>query len=219
MPRESVAKKRDRVAEIIRRLRKEYPDARCALDHANPLELLVATILSAQCSDKKVNEVSPQLFADFKTPRDYAKATPEQIQRYIRSIGLYRNKSKSLVGMGRKIVEDFGGEVPRTMEGLTSLPGVARKTANVVLGNAFGKKEGIVVDTHVRRLAGRLKLTTHQNNQGDRIEKDLCKLVDREDWTDFAHLLIFHGRAVCTAHNPGCDACVIADLCPSAGKA
>ncbi len=218
MPRESKADRKQRTARIIAALKKRYPDARCALDHSNPLELLVATILSAQCTDVRVNIVTKDLFARHRTADDYAAADLETFQEEIRSAGFFRNKAKSIIGSAGMIVSDFGGNVPASMEGLLSLPGVARKTANVVLGNAFGKEEGIVVDTHVTRLAGRLKLTRFPNNQGDRIERDLMELVPRGLWTLFAHLLIFHGRQICTARKPDCANCPINTLCPSAFK-
>jgi endonuclease-3 len=218
MPRESKADRRKRTSRIIASLKKAYPDARCALNHGNPLELLVATILSAQCTDRRVNLVTKDLFARYRSAKDFATVAQETLEREIRSTGFFRNKSESIREAARRIVEDFGGQVPATMDDLLSLQGVARKTANVVLGNAFGANEGVVVDTHVMRLAGRLKLTAHKNNQGDRIEKDLMALVPRPQWTDFAHLLIFHGRAVCTARKPDCAECPINKLCPSAFK-
>jgi len=178
----------------------------------------VATILSAQCTDERVNIVTKDLFGKYRTADDYADAPQEMFEREIRPTGFFRNKARNIRAAAKKIVEDFGGEVPDNMEGLLTLPGVARKTANVVLGSAFGKNEGIAVDTHVRRVAGRLGLTRHENNQGDRIEKDLMQLVPREEWTIFAHLLIFHGRAVCTARKPNCPECAIKRLCPSAPK-
>ncbi len=219
MPRESLANKKKRTARIIAALRKAYPDAHCELNYRTPLELLVATILSAHCSDKQVNAVTGDLFEKYRTPADYAEADPEELQEEIRSIGLFRNKTRSIRGACRKIVEDFDGEVPRTMEGLTSLPGVARKTANVVLGNAFGLDEGIVVDTHVQRVSLRLKLTRwEKSGQSHKVEQDLMKLVPPKQWTMFAHWLIFHGRRVCKARKPDCPGCPIRELCPSAGK-
>ena len=218
MPRESKADLKKRTARIAAALRKLYPDARTALDYSDPLELLVATILSAQCTDERVNIVTKELFRKYRTASDYAAAPQETFQEEIRSTGFYHNKAASIRAAAGMIVEDFGGEVPGNMDDLLSLPGVGRKTANVVLGDAFGLSEGIVVDTHVIRLAGRLKLTAHKNNQGDRIEKDLMGLVPRKDWTLLAHLLIFHGRRVCTARKPDCDGCAIGRLCPSAFK-
>jgi endonuclease-3 len=219
MPRESAARKKQRVTKIIAALRKAYPEARCALDHTNPLELLIATILSAHCSDRQVNLVTKDLFRKYKTAKHYARADPEEFQEDIRSIGLFRNKTKSILAACQAIVDDFGGEVPRTMDELTTLPGVARKTANVVLGNAFGVSAGVVVDTHVFRLANRLKLTAWSKvGQSHKVEQDLMALVPKRQWTMFAHWLIFHGRNVCTARKADCDQCVIRKLCPSAGK-
>lgn len=218
MPRESKAKRIDRARQIYRTLRGTYPDAHCELDHDGPWQLLVATILSAQCTDQRVNMVTPELFDRYSTPADLAEAPQEDIEQVIRSTGFYRNKAKSIRGAARRIVDDFDGQVPSTMDDLLSLPGVARKTANVVLGNAFGQSSGIVVDTHVQRLAQRMKLTLHENNQGDRIEKDLAKLIDREDWPMFSHVLIFHGRRCCTARKPDCESCPVRELCPSAFK-
>jgi len=219
MPRESKAAMQQRTGQILARLRTAHPDARCSLDHANPLELLVATILSAQCTDVRVNIVTKDLFARHRTAADYAKVSQEQLQEQIRTTGFFRNKAKSIRGSAERIVEQFGGRVPETMAELLSLPGVARKTANVVLGTAFGLNEGIVVDTHVQRIAQRLRLTRRKNNQGDKIEQDLCELVGREAWTEWSHLLIFHGRSTCTARKPDCANCPVNDLCPSAFKA
>ena len=219
MPRESAAKREQRTARITAALKKAYPDARCALNYTDPLELLVATILSAHCSDRQVNLVTEDLFRKYRTATDYAAADPAGFQEDIRSIGLFRNKTKSILGAARAIVEQFGGEVPRTMDELLTLPGVARKTANVVLGNAFGVSAGVVVDTHVFRLANRLKLTAWSKvGQSHKVEQDLMALVPREQWTMFAHWLIFHGRNVCTARKPDCEHCVIRELCPSAFK-
>jgi endonuclease-3 len=216
--RESKDDLRKRAAAIGRMLKSEYPDARTELNYSNPLELLVATMLSAQCTDARVNMVTKDLFRKYTTAADYAAAPQAQFEQEIKTTGFYRNKTKSIRAAAAIIREKFAGKVPENMEELLSLPGVARKTANVVLGNAFGKNEGIVADTHVIRLAGRLKLTKHKNNQGDRIEKDLMALVPRGDWTLFPHLLIFHGRRVCSARKPNCDGCVINKLCPSAFK-
>jgi endonuclease-3 len=218
MPGESKKAKKERTAKIIRKLKKTYPDAKTELNHTTPLELLVATILSAQNTDKQVNAVTEGLFRKYRKPRDYAAASLEQFRRDITGIGLWRNKSKNIIAAATMIVNDFGGEVPDTMDDLLKLPGVARKTANVVLGNAFGKNEGIVVDTHVQRLAERLKLTARKNNQGDKMEKELMDLVPRKEWCLFAHLLIFHGRRCCTARKPRCADCPVSDLCPSAFK-
>jgi endonuclease-3 len=200
--------------ETIERLKSEYPGAKTALDWKNPLELLVATILSAQTTDVRVNAVTPTLFAKYPTAADYAAADPTELEEDIRPTGFFRNKAKSLRGMARALVDDHGGEVPRTMEDLVALPGVGRKTANVVLGNAFSIDEGVVVDTHVRRLSNRLGFTTH--NDPEKIERDLMQTVPKADWTVFSHLLILHGRSVCKARKPACEDCVVNDLCPSA---
>ena len=218
MARESAARRKQRTAEIIAILKRTYPDAGCALDHHTPLELLVATILSAQCTDETVNRVTPDLFAKYPTAKDYAEAGQEQLEKDIARIGLFRNKAKNIRATAAALVERHGGEVPRTMDELLELPGVARKTANVVLGNAYGQNEGIVADTHVQRVAQRLRLTTYPDNYADRIEKDLTAVVDRQEWTLFGHLLIFHGRRCCAARGPDCDGCPIRELCPSAGK-
>ena len=216
MPKETLQQKRTRTQAIIELLRKRYPDARTALTFSNPLELLVATILSAQCTDVRVNLITPDLFARYKTVRDYAAAPQEVLEREIHSAGFFRNKAKAIRGAAKAIVENFGGRVPDAMEGLLTLPGVARKTANVVLGSAFGKNEGIVVDTHVTRVSNRLKLTRHPTNAGDKIEADLVKLVPRRGWDLFGHLLVWHGRAICTARKPDCAGCPVNKLCPSA---
>jgi endonuclease-3 len=200
--------------ETIARLKSEYPDSTTALDWKNPLELLVATILSAQTTDVRVNAVTPTLFAKYPTAADYAGADPAGLEEDIRPTGFFRNKAKSLRGMARVLVEDHGGEVPRTMDELVALPGVGRKTANVVLGNAFGRDEGVVVDTHVRRLSNRLGFT--DQNDPEKIEKDLMQTVPKRDWTFFSHLLILHGRSVCKARKPTCGNCVVNDFCPSA---
>lgn len=212
-PAESLVDKRRRTRTIIARLKREFPDAKCALDHTSPLELLVATILSAQCTDARVNMVTPALFAKYRSAADYAAADPAEFEREIQSTGFFRNKTKSILGMARALEEDHGGQVPDTMEALVELPGVGRKTANVVLGNAFGKNEGIVVDTHVGRISGLLKLT--QETNPEKIERDLTALVPRNDWTIFSHLLILHGRKTCIARRPKCESCRINDLCPS----
>jgi endonuclease-3 len=200
--------------EVIPRLKSEYPDARTELDWTNPLELLVATILSAQTTDVRVNGVTKTLFEKYRIAADYAEADPGELEEDIRPTGFYRNKARSLQGMARALVEEHGGEVPRTMPKLVALPGVGRKTANVVLGNAFGIDEGIVVDTHVRRVSNRLGLTDEQDPE--EIERDLLGVVPKEDWTVFSHLLIFHGRRVCKARKPDCPNCVLNDICPSA---
>lgn len=215
--RESAAERAARTRRIVARLKRAYPDARCALDHRTPYELLVATILSAQCTDARVNQVTPALFARYPTPADLARADPADVESMIRSTGFFRNKTRSLLGMARAVVERHGGMVPSTMEELRVLPGVGRKTANVVLGNAFGIDEGIVVDTHVTRLSRLLGLSRHSDPL--KIEQDLMALVPRKDWTLLSHLLIFHGRQVCIARRPRCGTCVLADLCPSAEPA
>ncbi len=216
MPRESKADRKKRTAKIISLLKKYYPDTKCSLNHTNPLELLVATILSAQCTDDRVNIVTRDLFRKYRTPSHYAQVPEKVLQEEIRSTGFYRNKTRSIRVSAKIIVEQFGGRVPDTMGELLTLPGVARKTANVVLGTAYGKTLGIVVDTHVTRISQRLTLTTHKNNQGDRIEKDLMELIPRKDWTLFGHLLIFHGRQICAARTPDCPLCPVNKLCPGA---
>jgi endonuclease III len=210
---ESPVKPRARVRTIIRRLKREFPDAKCALDHTNPLELLVATILSAQCTDVRVNMVTPALFAKYRSAADYVAADPQVFEKEIQSTGFFRNKTKSILGMAQGLLERHGGQVPDTMDELVALPGVGRKTANVVLGNAFGKNEGIVVDTHVQRLSGLLKLTRERTPE--KIERDLMTLVPRNDWTMFSHLLILHGRKTCIARRPRCEVCTINRWCPS----
>ena len=202
------------VEETIARLKSAYPDARTELTWTNPLELLVATMLSAQTTDVRVNLVTPDLFAKYPTAADYAGADPAELEEDIRPTGFFRNKAKSLRGMAHALVEDHGGEVPRTMPELVALPGVGRKTANVVLGNAFSIDEGIVVDTHVRRLSNRLGFTSQ--NDPEKIEKDLMEIVPKGDWTVFSHLLILHGRSVCKSRKPDCESCTLNDLCPSA---
>ena len=211
--RETARARKERVAEIIARLHTEYPEARISLDFDNPYELIVATILSAQCTDERVNMVTPALFKRFSTPDHLAGARPEVVEDMIRSTGFFRNKTKSLLGMANAVVDRHEGRIPNTMEELVRLPGVGRKTANVVLGNAFGIDEGIVVDTHVTRLSNRLGLTRQQD--AVKIEQDLVKIVPREEWTDVAHLFIHHGRAVCKAPTPRCAQCVLSDICPS----
>ncbi len=212
--RESKKARRARTAEILARLKAEYPDSRCALVHDSPLQLLVATILSAQCTDKRVNMVTPALFARFPTAADYAAADIAELEEMIRTTGFFRNKARSLKGLGQALVADHGGEVPSEMDALVKLPGTGRKTANVVLGNAFGIDEGVVVDTHVGRISRLLGLTGEKDPV--KVERDLMAVVPRSAWTLWAHLLIDHGRAVCKARRPECGACVLADLCPSA---
>jgi endonuclease III len=218
MPAESLAKRKERTANIIAALRKTYPAARIALNFSNPLELLVATILSAQCTDKRVNMVTVFLFKKYRTAGDYAAADPNVFEEEIRSTGFYRNKTKSVLGAAARITAVFGGRVPDNMEDLLSLPGVARKTANVVLSGAFGKSDGIVVDTHVTRLAQRLDLTRHKDNAGDKIEDDLLEVTPRKDWADLGNMLIWHGRLVCEARRPKCFACPLSDFCPSKNR-
>jgi endonuclease-3 len=207
---------RERVAELVKALPKVYPDAHCELDFKNPLELLVATILSAQCTDKRVNAVTPALFAKYRSAADYAKASPATMEKMIRSTGFFRSKTKSIRGAAAAIVAEHGGRVPDTMEKLHGLPGVGRKTANVVLGNAFGKDEGIVVDTHVMRLSHRFQIT--RQTDAEKIEQDLMKLVPRKYWTNWSHWLIWHGRRRCFARRPDCHHCEIFRFCPSGPK-
>ena len=202
-----------RARKIVRRLERAYPDATCALHHGNALELLVATILSAQCTDARVNKVTPALFAKYRSAGDYASADPKALEREIQSTGFFRNKTKSIIGMAQGLVERHGGAVPDTMEALVALPGVGRKTANVILGTWFGKNDGVVVDTHVQRIARLLKLTRHDDPV--KIERDLMALVPRPKWSVFSHMLILHGRTVCIARRPRCEVCVLSDLCPS----
>ena len=204
-----------RTAEIIKRLKAAYPDAHCALEHSTPFQLLIATILSAQCTDERVNSVTPALFRKYPGPNDYIKAPKEELERDIYPTGFFRNKAKSIKAASARIVEAFGGEVPANMDDLLTLGGVARKTANVVLGNAFGIASGVVVDTHVGRLSQRLGLT--ENTAPEKIESDLQKLVPKKHWVMFSHWLIFHGRNICQARRPKCGECVLADQCPSFG--
>ena len=214
MRRESPTELKKRTGLIVARLSREFPDAKCALDHRNAFELVAATILSAQCTDARVNLVTPVLFRAYPTPQALADADPAAVEDIIKSTGFFRNKTRSLLGMARAVVERHGGRVPGTMEDLVRLPGVGRKTANVVLGNAFGKNEGIVVDTHVQRIAGLLRLTRERTPE--KIELALMPLVPRPKWTVFSHLLILHGRKTCIARRPACGQCRISDLCPSA---
>ena len=202
-----------RAPEVNRRLAQEYPDARCALDYDSPLQLLIATVLSAQCTDERVNSVTPELFARYPEAADYASAQRSDLERILRPLGFQRAKAGHLLGIGEKLVADFQGEVPRTVKELTSLPGVGRKTALVVLGNAFGIP-GLTVDTHFGRLMQRLGLTGEKTPV--KIERDISKLVPEEEWTMFSHRVIFHGRQVCHARTPECDACVLRDMCPAA---
>jgi endonuclease-3 len=204
---------RRRTRTIVSRLKREYPDAHCELDYRTPFELLVATILSAQCTDARVNLVTPALFARYPTPAALAAARQEDVEALIRSPGFFRNKARSLIGMAQALAAGHAGAVPSTMVELQVLPGVGRKTANVILGNAYGKNEGITVDTHVARLATLLGLT--RETTPEKIEKDLMALVPRKDWTLFSHLLIWHGRRVCIARRPRCEVCVLNRICPS----
>jgi len=206
----------DRVRQIIAGLDQLYPNATCALTHRSAWELLVATILSAQCTDVRVNMVTPVLFEKYPTVQDFAALEPEQLEPDIRSTGFFRNKSKSVVGAARKVVADFGGNVPQTMEELLSLPGVARKTANVVLGTWFKKNEGVVVDTHVTRISRRLELTKQEDAK--KIEEDLMRVIPRQRWTDFSHEVIWHGRKLCVARGPRCADCALEKLCHAADK-
>lgn len=208
-----ITDKKKRTNEIIKRLKKAYPDAHCALNHTNAFELLVATILSAQCTDERVNIVTATLFRKYRTPHDYLNVSQEELANDIKSINFFNNKTKSIQGTAQKLVENFGGEVPNTMDELLTLNGVARKTANVVLGNAFGIASGVVVDTHVSRLSQRLGLT--EETTPEKIEKDLSELIPKKDWVMFPHWLISHGRTVCNARKPKCKECVLSDICPS----
>jgi len=215
--RESRDEKRKRVGRILRGLARSYPEATCALRHSNELELLVATILSAQCTDQRVNLVTRELFAKYRTAEDYAAADPKELEREIHSAGFFRNKTKSILGAARRILQAYGGRVPERMEELVTLPGVARKTANVLLGTWFKKNEGVVVDTHVFRIARRLRLSA--GREPEKVERDLMALFPRSDWTSAAHRLIWHGRRVCRARNPDCAGCPLRRECPSAGEA
>lgn len=211
--REPVKARRERAARIYDLLVERYPDARCALRHRNPYELAVATILSAQCTDERVNKVTPALFERYPEAVDLAGARRDELEDLIYSTGFFRNKAKNLIGMATVVAERHGNELPRAMLDLVALPGIGRKTANVILGNAYGIDEGVVVDTHVKRLANRTGLTSHPDPV--RIERDLMKLFPRERWTLLAHLLIFHGRQVCAARKPRCEECALTRLCPS----
>lgn len=202
-----------RALEVLLRLKQLYPDARCSLDYKTPFQLMVATILSAQCTDDRVNKVTPELFRRFPDARSMAAADLAELEALVRSTGFYRNKAKNIQANSRMLLEQFSGEVPQTMEDLLKLPGVARKTANVVMANAFGLNMGVTVDTHVKRLTNRLGLTTHSDPI--RIERDLMKLLPQPDWESWSIRLIYHGRAVCNARSPKCEICALADLCPS----
>jgi endonuclease-3 len=216
LTKETISDKKERVEKIIELLEKEYPDAKTALHYRNPLEILVATILSAQATDKQVNVVTKSLFKKYKTAKDYADADLSELEQDIRSTGFYRNKAKHLKNSAKLLVEKYDGKVPRTMDELVELQGVARKTANIVLSNAFGIIVGIAVDTHVKRLSQRLGLT--ENKNPDKIEKDLMEIVPKSQWKRITNLLIFHGRNVCMARKPNCKECTLNKLCPSAFK-
>jgi endonuclease-3 len=212
--RESRRARRQRAGEILARLRQAYPGTRLALDFQTPLQLLMATVLAAQCTDERVNQVTPALFRRYPTARDYAAADLLELEEMVRTTGFFRNKARALKNLGMALVAGHGGEVPASLELLVALPGVGRKTANVVLGNAFGRTEGIAVDTHVQRLSRRLFLT--EETDPEKIERDLMPVLPREEWTRFALLLQDHGRKICKARKPECAICPVADLCPSA---
>ena len=211
--RESLDELKARTREVIRRLKRAYPGAKCSLNHSNPFELLIATILSAQCTDERVNIVTADLFRKYRKPEDYLKVPPRELEKDIQSTGFFRNKTKSIQGTAKVLTEQYHGEVPQTMDELLELPGVARKTANVVLGNAFDIHAGVVVDTHVTRLSHRLGFT--QQKTAEKIEQDLIPIVPKKDWVIFPHLMIYHGRKICKARNPLCAECTIEKQCPS----
>lgn len=210
-----IADLKKRSAEILRRLKKEYPDAHCALDHTSPFELLIATILSAQCTDARVNIVTAELFRKYRRPQDYIDVTQEELEKDIHSTGFFRNKAKNIRAACKRLIDEYNGAVPQTMDELLTLAGVARKTANVVLGNAFGIAAGVVVDTHVSRVSQRLGFTAARSPEA--IERDLAALIPKKDWIMLPHRLIFHGRKICVARKPKCSECVLADQCPSRG--
>ncbi len=212
----TAAERKARIAEILHRLDQMYPDVVCALTHTNPWELLVATILSAQCTDKRVNEVTPGLFKKYPTPADFAAVRPEVLANDIRSTGFFNNKAKSIIGAASRVMSEFGGKVPRTMEELLTVPGAARKTANVVLGSGYGIASGVVVDTHVTRISHRLDLT--KESDPVKIERDLMKIIPQERWILFSHQIIHHGRALCTARNPRCAECLLEPVCYAKDK-
>jgi endonuclease-3 len=212
----TAAERHARVLEILRRLDQMYPGATCALQHENPWQLLVATILSAQCTDKRVNEVTPGLFAKYPTPQDFAAVRPEVLANDIRSTGFFNNKAKSIVGAAKKITTEFGGHIPKTIEEMLTIPGAARKTANVVLGTAYGVASGVVVDTHVQRIAKRLDLTKHYEPK--KIEEDLMRIIPKNKWILFAHQIILHGRALCVARKPKCGECLLSSICYAKDK-
>jgi endonuclease III len=215
MPRESTAAKKERSIKIIAAFRRTYPDAHCELDYANPLQLLVAVILSAQCTDKRVNLITPELFKKYRTAKNFADAPRAELEQFIKSAGFFRSKAKNIQNCCRKLVERHGGEVPRTMEELLQLDGVGRKTANVVLGNAFGVVVGVIVDTHAMRLSHRLGLTKEKTPE--KIERDLMKLLPRSHWLLFSHWLVWHGRRRCYARKPDCENCEVKKFCPQIG--
>lgn len=204
----------ERVEKIIAILRENYPNPRTALNYSSPFELIIATILSAQCTDERVNKVTPALFKRYPTIEDFAQADQKELEKDIHSTGFYRNKAKSIIGLSKKVMEQFNGKLPDNMEDLITLPGVARKTANILLSSVFKKAEGIAVDVHVRRVSERLSFSKEKNP--DKIEKDLMRLIPKEDWLDISYLLIDHGRAICTARKPKCPQCPLKNLCPSA---
>ena len=212
-PKETTEELKKRTREIIRKLKRAYPGAKCSLNHSNAFELLIATILSAQCTDDRVNIVTADLFRKYRKPEDYLTVSPRELEKDIQSTGFFRNKTKSIQGTAKMLTETYSGEVPKTMDELLELPGVARKTANVVLGNAFDIKAGVVVDTHVTRLSHRLNLT--QEKTAEKIEQDLIPIVPKKDWVIFPHLIIYHGRKTCKARNPQCAECVVEKNCPS----
>ena len=216
VPKEKPEQLKRRTREIIRKLKRAYPGAKCSLNHSNAFELLVATILSAQCTDERVNIVTADLFRKYRKPEDYLKVSPRELEKDIQSTGFFRNKTKSIQGTSKMLSEAYGSEVPRTMDELLELPGVARKTANVVLGNAFEIRSGVVVDTHVTRLSHRLNLT--QQKTAEKIEQDLVQVVPKKDWIIFPHLMIYHGRKICKARNPLCAECEVEKYCPSSSQ-
>ena len=213
--KESRAARRARLLDIIARLKRLYPDAHCELNYGNPFELLAATILSAQCTDVRVNMVTPELFRRWPDAATLAQANSSEVEDVIRSTGFFRNKTKSLIGMAQAVVANHDGRIPRTMAELRPLPGVGRKTANVILGNAFGTSEGVTVDTHVLRLSALLRIS--RATDPEKLEQELMQLVPRDDWAVVSHLLIWHGRRICIANRPKCEVCVLNDICPSAG--
>jgi len=216
MPGKAICTSTERINKIIIIIRRSYADSRTALRYKKPFELLVATILSAQCTDKRVNKLTPALFKKYKGPADFARAKSAELEKEIRSTGFYKNKARNIIGTSQKIMKDFGGHVPENMESLLTLPGVARKTANIVLSSCFRKAEGIAVDTHVKRLSGRLSLS--KANNPNKIEKDLMEIISKKDWLDFNYLLVNHGRKVCQARKPLCHECPLNHLCPSFDK-